>query len=227
MATAWPKPLERPLSTKERSKQTGRAIFASQKTTLRTPIGRRPTFQIGGPPKYRRSAFLTSGALRHVCKRTGSVAVELCANSGRSARQGKPPTVATAYLCQRSNRQPRNAFQRASLSAALDYHSIQQEPGRAFVVPFRGTNPRTLGNGSRLPAENTTPLLPEQTSTDSRSPLPRFTHLPVGVATCTVPTSTAPGHHPRRRQVTPALVTHIIWRMTWVRTALRRSGPSQ
>ena len=37
------------------------------------------------------------------------------------------------------------------------------------------TSPQTSCNGSRLPAENTTPLLVKQTSTDSRSPLPRFT----------------------------------------------------
>ena len=71
-----------------------------------------PTFQIGSPPIHRRSAFSTSGVLRHVCPHTGSVAVVLGANGGRFARQGEPPTVATADLCQRSIEAARVALQR-------------------------------------------------------------------------------------------------------------------
>ena len=184
-----------------------------------------PDFLIGSPPIYRRSAFVTSGLLHYTHTRTGSVTAVLCANGGRFARQGKPPTAAPAGLCQRPNRRPGTLVWR---SRWLPMTTTRSGKNRGELSSCaRGYQPPNKCSGSRPPAESTTLLLSKQTPTDSRSPPAAFRPLPVGRATFTTPTSAAPGHHPRRRQVTPALVTRIMRRMTWVRTALRRSGPSQ
>jgi len=94
----------------------------------------------------RRSAFSTSGLLHHPCGRTGSVTAVLCANSGRFAGQGKPPTVAIADLCQRPKRQP-TKHRLGVFMGCRDNHSIQQEPGRAFVVQPGVTKSRARAMG--------------------------------------------------------------------------------
>ena len=126
---------------KRTPKADPQSLFRLSKKALRMPIGRIPTFQIGGPPNNRRSACSTSGVLSYVCERTGNVAVVLCANSGRSTRQGEPPTVATADLCQRSIRQP------GAPRAPVDCPGRPLDPartGESFRCAVRGYHPPNI-----------------------------------------------------------------------------------